>query len=154
MPQFILQGAQVPEFETLDAFTRAYIEAAFFTEEERLTEDYNANMSNSADHVNSVAFPDLDPDTLAVMIADCAKFQADNAATLVAAYGQEIDEHVNRDMDEKSASHDFWLTRNGHGAGFWDGDWPEPYATQLDEAAKAFGECSLYVGDDQLIYAA
>lgn len=19
--------------------------------------------------------------------------------------------------------HDFWLTRNGHGAGFWDGDW-------------------------------
>lgn len=21
------------------------------------------------------------------------------------------------------AGHDLWLTRNGHGAGFWDGDW-------------------------------
>jgi len=25
--------------------------------------------------------------------------------------------------DIKLAGHDFWLTRNNHGAGFWDGDW-------------------------------
>jgi hypothetical protein len=24
------------------------------------------------------------------------------------------------DMDEEQIGHDFWLTRNGHGAGFWD----------------------------------
>ena|SRR5688572_13245568 len=40
--------------------------------------------------------------------------------------------------------HDFWLTRNGHGAGFWDrglgerGDW-------LTSMAKPFGEAHLYV---------
>jgi hypothetical protein len=24
------------------------------------------------------------------------------------------------DIDEEQIGHDFWLTRNGHGAGFWD----------------------------------
>ena len=46
--------------------------------------------------------------------------------------------------------HDFWLTRNGHGAGFWDGDWKNGYA--LTEAAKSFGGIDLYVGDDGKIY--
>lgn len=50
------------------------------------------------------------------------------------------------------AGHDFWLTRCGHGAGFWDGDWPEPHATSLDNASKAFGNVDLYVGDDGRIY--
>lgn len=47
--------------------------------------------------------------------------------------------------------HDFWLTRNRHGAGFWDGDWPL-HGDALDEIAKAFGETDLYVGDDGLLY--
>lgn len=45
--------------------------------------------------------------------------------------------------------HDFWLNRNGHGAGFWDrglgtlGD-------KLSEAAKTYGECNLYVADGKI----
>ncbi len=46
---------------------------------------------------------------------------------------------------EGRAGHDFWLTRNRHGAGFWDGDWPEPDATILTDASHAFGEQNLYV---------
>ena len=53
---------------------------------------------------------------------------------------------------EEYAGHDFWLTRNGHGCGFWDGDWPEPTASTLDEASKAAGGRDLYIGDDGLIY--
>lgn len=49
------------------------------------------------------------------------------------------------------AGYDFWLTRNGHGAGFWESEWGKPGAI-LDKAAKAFGEADLYVGDDGLIY--
>lgn len=51
----------------------------------------------------------------------------------------------------ESFAHDFWLTRNGHGAGFWDrglgalGD-------KLTEAAKSFGASDLYVNDDGRIY--
>lgn len=48
--------------------------------------------------------------------------------------------------------HDIWLTRNGHGAGFWDGDWPEPDATTLDNLAKELGQADLYLGDDGFLY--
>jgi len=50
------------------------------------------------------------------------------------------------------AGHDFWLTRNGHGAGFWDGDWPDDAGGRLTEASKKYGEFNLYVGDDGLIH--
>ena len=51
----------------------------------------------------------------------------------------------------EQAGHDFWLTRNGHGAGFWDGDWPK-YGNMLDKGAKCYGEFQTYQGDDGLIY--
>lgn len=46
------------------------------------------------------------------------------------------------------AGMDFWLTRNRDGAGFWDGDWAEPFASYATNLAHRFGECSVYVGDD------
>ena len=49
--------------------------------------------------------------------------------------------------------HDFWLTRNGHGAGFWDGDYPI-HGEELTKNSKAYGTCDLYVGDDGFIYCA
>ena len=41
------------------------------------------------------------------------------------------------------AGHDFWLTRNGHGAGFWDGDYGQD-GDALTEIAKRFHEVHLY----------
>ena len=41
------------------------------------------------------------------------------------------------------AGHDFWLTRNGHGAGFWDGDYGDD-GDALTEIAKHFREVHLY----------
>lgn len=57
------------------------------------------------------------------------------------------------DMRETGATdeqhgHDLWLTRNGHGAGFWDRDYDEPMSTRLTESAKAMGELNIVVGDD------
>jgi hypothetical protein len=54
--------------------------------------------------------------------------------------------------DESDIGHDLWLTRRGHGAGFWDGDWPEPFATHLTDTAKALGNCELYGGEDGRLY--
>lgn len=54
------------------------------------------------------------------------------------------------------AGHDFWLTRCGHGSGFWDGDWTGeelPCAGEmLDRIAKGFGEIDPYVGDDGKVH--
>ena len=50
------------------------------------------------------------------------------------------------------AGHDFWLTRNRHGAGFWDrglGD----VGQALTDAAYAYRELNLYIGDDKLLNA-
>jgi hypothetical protein len=79
------------------------------------------------------------PETLAKIEADCQAFQRD--------YEHDISGNVKR------AGHDFWLTRNHHGAGFWDGDWPEESGDRLTAASHAFGNVDLYVGDDDLIYA-
>ena len=57
------------------------------------------------------------------------------------------------DFDEVGrAGHDFWLTRNGHGCGFWDGDWPKELGERMTETSKLFGEANCYVGDDGKVY--
>lgn len=51
----------------------------------------------------------------------------------------------------ENVGHDFWLTRNGHGVGFWDrglGD----LGDELTKHAEACKCSDLYVGDDDLIY--
>jgi hypothetical protein len=47
--------------------------------------------------------------------------------------------------------HDFWLTRNGHGAGFWDRGYGD-IGTKLTDACEPYGSCNLYVGDDGKVY--
>lgn len=54
-------------------------------------------------------------------------------------------------MPLELVAYDFWLTRNGHGAGFWDrglgavGD-------RLTQAAEVYGSVYVYTGDDGMLY--
>ena len=93
--------------QQLDDFTLAYIEAALWSSNDDSTpqggEPLDANYG----------IEDIDPDTLAAMIEDCRRFQEENAADL-ARY-----DHPQWTAAELGG-HDFWLTRNGHGCGFWD----------------------------------
>lgn len=116
------------EFKDLDTFTCGYIECM-------LWEDCGPDTE-----LGGLTFDDIAPATLEKIVADCSKFQRDNTEALNAS-GM-------CDYDYSRAGHDYWLTRQGHGAGFWDGDWLEPYATKLTEASKAFGNCDLYKSDD------
>ncbi len=51
------------------------------------------------------------------------------------------------------AGHDFWLTRNGHGTGFWDKE--EIYGVKnseiLTEMSKNFGQVWTYISDDNYL---
>lgn len=109
-----------------DAFTRQYVETALW-----------ASTDDNGEPMDMYSVDDIAPDTLAAMAADCRAFQADNAA--------DID-------DSGRAGHDFWLTRNRHGAGFWDGDYPADIGHRLTEAAHAYGSYDLYVGDDGKVH--
>jgi hypothetical protein len=78
---------------------------------------------------------DLDAETRLRMQADCSCFLAEAVEAL---------SHV--DMEAGAVGHDFWLTRNGHGAGFWDRSLGV-YGESLTEAAKAHGSYDLYVAE-------
>ena len=44
--------------------------------------------------------------------------------------------------------HDIWLTRNGHGAGFFDHSYDDENEKRLISAAKSLKEVDLYINDD------
>lgn len=54
--------------------------------------------------------------------------------------------------DVETVMHDFWLTRNHHGAGFWDGDYEKSVGEKLTELSHTFGQLDLYIGDDGKVY--
>lgn len=54
-------------------------------------------------------------------------------------------------MQPAQIGHDFWLTRNGHGAGFWDRGLGAR-GEELTRIAKSYSERSPYVGDDGKVY--
>ena len=92
---------------------------------------------------------DIAPETRKAMEKDCEKFIAENEAAL-GDYAEIIGSHPEYTESEK-AGHDFWLTRNGHGAGFWDRGIGETGDT-LTKASEGFGGVDLYVGDDGKLY--
>jgi len=67
--------------------------------------------------------------------ADCVKFIHDNKTWLDVAGGLPTGARSYSD-----SGHDFWLTRNGHGTGFWDRELGA-LGGLLTKAAEAFGEC-------------
>jgi hypothetical protein len=54
--------------------------------------------------------------------------------------------------DECQAAHDFWLTRNGHGSGFWDGDWDDAVGERLTKSAVSFGQAILSLEDGKIYH--
>jgi len=117
----------------IDKFTAAYIECALWC---------GVFDGDDGDADYSRTLEDLSPDTLASMVEDCADFQ-NSAHELLERSGQDCEQ----------SGHDFWLTRNHHGAGFWDrglGD----IGDRLTEAAKNYGSCELYLGDDGKVWSA
>jgi len=131
--------------KTLEAFTAAYIGAALWSSIDDDGEPLDAGRDDS----------DIASAAIEIMKADCAAFYSANSAHIHcddAPLASDFEGSIAA-REAAMAGHDFWLTRCGHGAGFWDGDWPEPHATALDNASKAFGNVDLYVGDDGKIYA-
>ena len=49
------------------------------------------------------------------------------------------------------AAHDFILTRNHHGAGFWDGGWAAPWGDRLTTLAHTFPQLESYLDDNETL---
>lgn len=88
---------------------------------------------------------DIDAKSLLAEVEDCAAF-IENAR-------EALDDADKLGYSMDSAGHDFWLTRNGHGAGFWDREVLQPdLGDYLTEVCKPYGESYLYEGDDGKLY--
>lgn len=152
MPQFEMNGKYESAFKALDYFTQAYIEAMFWTSEAPgvSTEEWQATEDHNEGSIpGDVGFDDLAPGTLEMIKTACAKFQDENRDDLEEAYTKF---HSNGNAyDEASAGHDFWLTRNHHGVGFWDRGLGE-LGDRLTKASHGYGEVDCYLGDDDLVY--
>lgn len=116
----------------LDTFVKQYLVTALWSSNDESTpeggEPMDANYS-----IDDISF-----ETMQQAKADCKRF-LELASDIIYKY------------DIETAGHDFWLTRNGHGAGFWDGDYGDD-GDLLTEICKTFGECNPWVGDDGKIY--
>ena len=123
--------------QELDSFTSAYVEAALWSTNDESDESGGEPLDKnySAD--------DIAPETMELIIEDCADFQERYAELL-----------SNSGIKDSRAGHDFWH-RAGPAteAGFFDEDTiDEEFQDPLQEAAESYGEFDLYVGDDGLIY--
>ena len=85
---------------------------------------------------------DFSKDAIEKAISDCGQFMKKNRKDLEAT-----------GVDDWENGKDFWLTRNGHGSGFWDRGNGE-VGDRLTEAAHGFGETYVYAGDDGKLYLA
>lgn len=66
---------------------------------------------------------------------DCKIFFEQNEKLIKSSY-----RGIDADPISK-AGHDFWMTRQGHGTGFWDDfEWEASAGKTLTENAKKFGE--------------
>lgn len=74
---------------------------------------------------------------------DCEKFFRDNQSRL---------EEAAEIYGKAQAAFDLCLTRNRHGAGYWDGDLPDELGMALTDAAHAMGESDVYVGRGGWVY--
>lgn len=127
----------------LDQFVTAYAECALWS-------SHGPDEGEHACEYLELRFgvDDISAECVAAMRTECADFVKANHADVLDYCERMKSEQWS---GEQRAGHDFWLTRNGHGAGFWDrglgalGD-------RLSDAAKEYGSVDLYPGDDGLIY--
>jgi len=115
----------------IDHIVRHYLVAALWSS----TDEHGEPLDHAYD-LDSIA-----AETRQAARRDCADFVNANQTLL-----------IDSGIPEEQIGHDFWLTRNGHGAGFWDrglGD----IGQALTEQCRPYGEVNLYVGDDGLVHA-
>tara|TARA_R110001606_G_scaffold47376_2_gene120582 strand:+ start:4577 stop:5317 length:741 start_codon:yes stop_codon:yes gene_type:complete len=116
--------AEDTSFRDRDNFVTAYISAA-----EELADDEFEDGDI-----------DWNPEALAQMEKDAETFYS-KAEKLLQTL----------DADPRQHGYDFWLTRNGHGAGFWDRGYGEA-GDKLSAFAEKFGQVTVYKGDDGKAY--
>lgn len=114
-----------------DQFFDAYVECALWARPE---------VEDDPQPGDTYEIDDIEPAALESMRADCESFYND----------PELADDLWR-LDPASCGHDFFLSRNGHGAGFWDRGHGER-SERLHAAAKVYGTQELLPAADGTLW--
>ena len=140
----------------MKGFVRSYIATALWSSSDTKTTEDGDEYYDELDSMVANDQATLSYSMTKQCIHDCQRF-----IILIRKYfkKEEADYILNREASDLDylAPHEFWLTRNGHGAGFRDGDWD---GTELGDfgddltwiCKNEFKPVDLYVGDDNRIY--
>lgn len=113
--------------EAIQEIYQGYIEAVYWLNDD----EQELGMSDA----------ELSDNAKKAIYKDCTNF-FDKAWSLL------YKDEYNFELDQ--AGHDFYLTRNGHGVGFWDRGLDE-LGDKLTVIAKSFGQDEYYLSDDNEI---
>jgi hypothetical protein len=116
--------------DKLDRFTTAYLVCAL----------WSSVQEDGSPFDDDYSIDDFSEETLKEVTEECSDFRTANAELLEQS-----------GLDDEQAGHDFWLTRNHHGAGFWDRGLGET-GRILTDAAHVYGSVDVYVGDDEKLH--
>lgn len=127
-------------WQSLDSFTKAYIECLLW----QAGEDDKGNTIDS----NYDQFS-LTMESLKRIKADCEKFQklAGDRITKEENYLLAIPHSI-----IEQAAHDFCLTRNHHGCGFWEEyDWKEEIGKKLTDLSHTFPPDNIFPRNKKIL---
>lgn len=142
----------------VSCFVAAYVECAIWSESARIIIEDDGSISEAPDNDRSFLDLNFGPDDLSEearseIERDCRAF-IDHARALLwrvhrvqASRSELVYRESGSTFEDdciSSAGHDFWLTRNHHGAGYWDRGYPSDLGRLISEAAHSFGDASLY----------
>lgn len=128
-----------------EEFIRGYMIAAVW-----------ASMHTADEHTDPVPIDSLDPEpewseeAIKEVKEVCIDFMESNEADLD-LYVSEIEYDPTQGTPYDYAGHDYWLTRNGHGVGYWDRSLGK-LGKRLTEACDSYGSQDLEIGDDGKLY--
>lgn len=116
----------------LDPFTRGYINAALWN-----STDESLGESGPRPLAYRYSQRDLSRDTIAIMIYDCAEFQAAHA------------QYLGNDLEHAGVM--LWITRNDIGPGYWSADYDGAVAERLTLSALEMGEVHLFIDENNQV---
>lgn len=148
--------------EILNEILKGYLICALWTEEERLNDDYESEHPNPDDEYNSEHGEDSELDKLIRLQSNMnnksfdgfivddldvdSKIQAYiDIKTFIKLSGPDAVLEAIKENGTEQLGHDIWLTRNGHGSGFFDRGYD--LEDKLMSAARSLKEVDLYFSD-------
>lgn len=158
----VAQGLELSQ-EELNEILKGYLEAALWTEEERLKDDYDSEYGYNEDEYNeddeeeseldklvriqtqfnskpfeTFVTEDLEGDSKVQAYLDMKKF--------IQLAGKDAVEEAIQDQGLFRLGMDIWLTRNGHGSGFFDHSYDNE--KELMDAGHSLKSVDLYITDN------